>query len=530
MTTAQVDKAASPAPAIPVDQAARLRQWRDRTAVILDRWISAADTALHHNNFWITVVAAILVLQAVLAMGHQPWLDEWQGLQISLQTPQLSDLFLNLRYEGHPPLWYLILRGLGQWLHDPATILAVAALAIALPVQLTILLIAPFRRIDRVMITLSEFVMFEFFTVSRSLTLGVALMIVTIAVWQRRGWPWLGIALLPLCDFLFGVISILFIALRLREKRTDWPLASFWAISSIVSAWTVRPMPDIVPAILPTKLFRNFSTWCASIGDLGLPMQWHVWSPQWNNPPPIGIGGLAAAGFLTVVWLELRSDKLKLIAFFAIMLLTLSFNLWVYPFAVRHLDVLAVLLICLIWHGRICPAQGSHKPTIWFSAWLLVAALCGMVTAAINMAVPFDRSREAVSLIRQLGLRDRTWVSFPRYTRQGIPALSGMPFERLTQHCSETFIRWNDRAEKRVRNIPALYRALGEKRDQDGQFYFLSSLTIPPVPGLLRQIGKVEGGYDGQNFVLYVVGEGHPSARPHGQSCAGTLASLPRVD
>jgi hypothetical protein len=516
---------------MPVDQTAvrgagGLVAWRDQVARQVTRVLDAGDTVLARPWAWIGAIIGVLSLQTVLTMRHSAWLDEWQALQIAVQSPAMSDLFTNLRYEGHPPLWYLILRGLGAVLHDQARALPLAALVIALPLQLTILLAAPLRRIDRVMLALSEFVLFEYGTVSRSLSLGVALMIVTMALWRRRRWPWVTIALLPLCDFWFGVISILFVALRMREQRLHGPLAALWIAAAMVAAWTVRPLPDMVPAIVPPALWRSFATWMADTGTLGLPLQWHFWAPEWNNPPPLGLGGLAAAGFAALVWIELRHDRMKLAAFGAITLMTLGFSLWIYPLAVRHLMVLAIVLICLVWHGCLAPHGTTRRPTVWFSAWLLVAALCGLATAAINLAIPFDRSQQAVALIAQLGLRDKTWVSFPRYTRQGIAALSAMPFERLGDHCSEVFIRWNDRAEKQVQNIPALYRALGAKRDVDGRFYFISTLTIPPVPGLLRQIGKVDGGYDGQDFVLYVVGENRRDARPHGQSCIGPVAPL----
>ena len=64
---------------------------------------SAGDLA------WPATVAAVLVLQAVLVLLHRPYADEWQAVFIAVQTPSLASLLENLRYETHPPGWYLFL-------------------------------------------------------------------------------------------------------------------------------------------------------------------------------------------------------------------------------------------------------------------------------------------------------------------------------------------------------------------------------------------------------------------------------------
>lgn len=165
-----------------------------------------AERALARPVTWSGVVATILLVQAWLTLTHQPWLDEYQALQIALQTPDLASLLANLRYEGHPPLWYLLLRGAalvvpGQW------VLPAVALPLAAAIQLILLLRAPFSRLDRTMIAGSAFVLFEYGTISRSLTLGVALLVVAFAFRDRR-WSWIALALLPQADFPFGLLSL----------------------------------------------------------------------------------------------------------------------------------------------------------------------------------------------------------------------------------------------------------------------------------------------------------------------------------
>ena len=504
------------------DGLARLKRWRDSAADRLNRWFAAFDAILAGEPAWISAITATLVLQIVLTTQHRPWLDEWQALQLAVQSPRLSDLMLALRYEGHPPLWYLILRGLASVLPDPTWALPIAALIIAIPLQLTILLRAPFSRAERLMLALSEFVLFEYLTLSRSLTLGIALMFAIAALWKRHRVVWLLIAILPMCDFLFGVVAAIFVALRWREGRITWPLAGLWVITGAIAACSIRPMPDMVPALFPKPPIHELPQWLANMATLGLPLQWDILAPRWNAPPPPGLGGPALLGFFAVAWIELRKKPEFAIAFAGFVLLLLVFSLGVYELSNRHLMIAAILLIVLVW--RL--ADGNLAQTVWWRLWLMVISSCGLFTATISLAEPFDTASDATAMIAALHLRDKTWVPFPHNTGQGIAALNGMVFERLSQHCSEDFVRWNDPDEHSIRDTAALKSLLARKVDADGRFYLLTKFAIKDARPLVHRIATVRGGYDGLPYFMYVVGENRADARPHNQPCNGPHAPL----
>ena len=519
---------------MPVDQFARLRGLRDWTALRLEAWFSTSEKVLSGQAAWIVAVTGVLALQIVLTACHRPWLDELQALQLSVQSSDIAKLLLNLRYEGHPPLWYLILRSLAPLFNDPVWALPVAALIFAIPAQLLILFAAPFTRTERILLSLSEFILFEFLTLSRSLTMGVALMIGIAALWQRRRSVWMLIALLPMCDFLFGVVSLVFVTLRWRERRFYWPGALLWVGISLLAAWSVRPMPDISSALLPRGPLHDLVFWTANISTLGLPLHWNTGRLQWNSPAPPGIGGFALLGFFAMAWAELRSKTDYALAFGGFILFTMVFSMAAYQLSVRHLEVAAALLIALVWCKTVpLPAgpfaDAAAPRTVWWRVWLLMASLCGLLTAGINLVEPFDRTPEAAALINKLGLHDKVWVSFPHSAGQGMAALNGMVFERLGEHCSEDFIRWNAPDDKRVNDIKALNTRLAQKVAQDGRFYLLSWMKLRENPPLLRRIAVVEHGYDGQDFALFVVGGNQPEAHPHGVACAGPHPPLRRA-
>lgn len=474
---------------------------------------------------WAGAVILVMALQAALILCHRAWLDEWQALQIAVQSPRLSDLVHNLRYEGHPPLWYLMLRGFATVLPDPVWALPAAALVIAFGMQVLILFEAPFPREIRLMLALSEPVLFEFLTVSRSLTLGAFLILIAVATERRRVLPWIAIALLPLCDALFGFISLLLVVQRLRGEGPRWPVV-LWLAGGLLAAWSVYPAPDVVPPLDTGGMVRAMSNWMAFIATVALPVQMKGLSFQWNEPVPALIGIPCAFGFLYMAMRELESDAVDRIGFILLLLATLVFSVAVYPLSIRHLMVLGLVLVALVWRRA---ARGGAGPGKWMRLWLAAGAASGLLAAGIAFARPFDMAPDALALIRRDRLENATWVVFPQSAAQGIAALGRMRFERLYRHCSEDFIRWDDRDEHRLAEYAPFMAALHAKRDADGAYYLITWFDLDDQPGFLRRIGHIGPGYDGQEWYFYAVGEGSHPAVPHPARCNGPARDLAPV-
>src|SRR5690242_15839774 len=62
------------------------------------------------RGFETVILAGYAAIVASAIAHHEPWADEAQAWQLARNLP-LHDLFLtNLHYEGHPILWYVLLR------------------------------------------------------------------------------------------------------------------------------------------------------------------------------------------------------------------------------------------------------------------------------------------------------------------------------------------------------------------------------------------------------------------------------------
>ena len=49
---------------------------------------------------------------------HELWGDEFQSWNIAKSSDTFFDLIHNRRYEGHPPVWYIILWSISKFTHN----------------------------------------------------------------------------------------------------------------------------------------------------------------------------------------------------------------------------------------------------------------------------------------------------------------------------------------------------------------------------------------------------------------------------
>jgi hypothetical protein len=468
---------------------------------------------------WPVAVCAVLLLQAALILRHQPFVDEWQALQIAVQSPDFGRLLANLRYEGHPPLWYLVLRG-ASGVVGPHQALFAVNLVFGLVTQGLILFRSPFPRSLRLLIAVSEPILFEYGTVSRSYTLGVMLTFWAMSAWQTRRHVWIPLALLPGVDFLFGVISLALLFLRSVERRIWWPGAIAWIIIGLAAAWTVIPAADFVPVYKEAENpLENAGLLLLQLSIVAVPFQWGADGPQWNVIPPYGPFLVLWLALAALCWHQTRGrweDRAAILGFFAVLLVFYAF----YELGNRHLMLLGVMLIALQWR-RSLQKEETRRP---FVAWVAVGAVCGLVTAAIGLTTPFDTGDRAADKIRQLGLEDKHWVSASVQHAQGISAMTGILFQGAGQDCVNDFIRWN--FQRTIDSADKLGAWANEQAQLHGRFYLVSEVALPSAISAI-ELADIPAGYDGKAYYLYEVAPGLPEDRRQMPRCVPGMRPFP---
>lgn len=469
---------------------------------IAGRLSGAWHTAMLRPAIWRASCLVLAALQLTLIWSHQPWADEYQALLLAAQASSQSELLAWLRYEGHPPAWYWLLQAL--LLCVPFTwVLPAAATLCAAVVQGAILFAAPFSRPDRLLLASSQYVLFEFLTISRGTTLGAALVMLALLAWRSR-WLWLILAILPLVDFLFGVISGVFLILKWRDGQLWWPGVCAWIAGSVFAGWSVLPPADMVSASDAMNMDSNVFSWFLKMGSLPFPFQGGI-APQWNTPVA-PIAPVAWAAMLGLCW-HLTAGfvwhRLMIFGFFGF---TLAFSLVVYPIGLRHLMLGCLLLIALVWLQR-GTAHGALRDTgrVW-RCWLLLLAISGLATGAISTIKGFDSADRVIAEIDRRGLGDKRWIALPEWRSPAIAGRSDIAFDRLGEACRFRFVRW-DHAYSALASRQALKAALLADIADRGRGYLISDMEFTGFdPDTIAPLAAIAPGYDGIGYNLYVIG------------------------
>ena len=123
------------------------------------------------KNDWLThlVLLIYIVLISVTISKHEPWADEAQAWLLARDSNPFDLLFKNLRYEGHPPLWYLILMIPSKIL--PYRTISVISAIIAISGVCILLYRSSFPKIVRLLLPFSYFVFYQYGVIARSYVL-----------------------------------------------------------------------------------------------------------------------------------------------------------------------------------------------------------------------------------------------------------------------------------------------------------------------------------------------------------------------
>jgi hypothetical protein len=136
------------------------------------------------KQHWI-ILGAYVALVVLLSMFHEMWRDEVRALSVAIDAPSWPAMIAGLHHEGHPSLWYVILRA-GYALSHSTLVLPVAALSIAIAAAWLVLRHAPFPMWLKAMTVLGAFLGYDLSVVARNYGIGVLLMIVASFLFGRR--------------------------------------------------------------------------------------------------------------------------------------------------------------------------------------------------------------------------------------------------------------------------------------------------------------------------------------------------------
>ncbi|MBO5208320.1 MAG: hypothetical protein J6B68_03135 [Lachnospiraceae bacterium] len=114
-----------------------------------------------------TVLIIYAMLHLLMAIVHEPWFDEAEAWQIARSASLQTLLTEVTHYEGHPPLWHLVLMPLAKGGAPYELTLTLVSLLFSGVAIWLILRFSPFPRIVRILIPFTYFFFYQYGVISR---------------------------------------------------------------------------------------------------------------------------------------------------------------------------------------------------------------------------------------------------------------------------------------------------------------------------------------------------------------------------
>ena len=207
------------------------------------------------------VLCLYCVLKAVMGIFHEPWFDEAVAWQIAREAT-FKDILLTVpHYEGHPPLWHLVLAPFAKLGAPYELSLVLVSLVFMALAMFLILWYAPFPRLVKWVLPFTYFCFYQYAVISRPYCMMVLAFVLCALAFSKRnekpGRYVLSLAFLCLTS-AFGIavaggLSLAWVWEILREKPLSETLKGlfrdrrvWWLLMLLVFA--VLLILEIVPA------------------------------------------------------------------------------------------------------------------------------------------------------------------------------------------------------------------------------------------------------------------------------------------
>lgn len=386
-----------------------------------------------------------VLLVAWLASLHVVWRDEARAFAFATGGDGVAGMLRGLRGEGHPALWYLILRA-GHALTGSREVLSGAGLLIGFLAATLFALKAPFRIWVIGFTLFSAFFVMDYTVIARNYGIAALLIFVIAAWWKRiKDSLWFGLLLFLLCNVnipaliiagaLFGYRALELFGTSPAERRGEWArlglnalLAAGGAMTSFLTVYP--PFNDAAVALdkrpmTAWNLLRALVHHGSFVRDLGIPK------------PVQTISLVLITGSLLIFARHKRAFAAALFAFLALKF----FFFFIYMAYLRHIALLLVFLLALAWivardgGEEALPADHWRSKAVPVGKWMLVILLAVQVVTLVRkplakavLGVPYSRAADLAALMEQRGLRNAPLIVDPDmvgeavvYYRAGTP-------------------------------------------------------------------------------------------------------------
>ena len=433
--------------------------------------IKKSKAALTNPKLWVLFFLYVIVAGYAI-VHHELWGDEIHSWNIARASSSFSDLINNARYEGHPPVWYIILWSISKCTHNLVYV-QVVQLIIASSVVFVVLFCSPFTTLTKILIPFGYYFLFEYGILSRNYAIGVlpAFCICYIMLKDFRYKLLLYYALLffmsnthLLALLLAGSLHLYFLLLNYEQKKKVSQLffhVLFGILIFLPALYFIFPPSD--SGLNVNSLINKFDNQNLGIiaktplrSFIPMPAWWehNFWNTQFllqgKNSLLRLFTLLLSIGLLGVVWLVLKDSKKALTLFFVNLIFTFIIA-FIFPLTTqRYIGFIYIGFIVAAWL-RCYEMPDSKKNFFFINFLLIIQLIAGVFSISKDIRLPFSNSYRVNELINEVPQNEKIVTDY--WCVNTISAFSDKTFYCIGLDREVSFLVWRNEISMKAPGI-----------------------------------------------------------------------------
>ena len=454
------------------------------------RWVvDHAAPTLPHRRLML-LVSAYFVFVAIGLSRHEMWGDEMQAWMLARNSGSIPELLHNMRYEGHPAAWHLILFLLSRFTPDPVA-MQVLHLALATGTIFVVVRWSPFTALQKTLLVFGYFFIYEYAVISRAYVLGALALFCACAAFPLRKRSYLPLAL-PIVLLANTSVYGLFLAFALSamllvERRMDRHFRAGFAgsrwdpllalvlvvVGGVAAAAQMIPPSDAALPAIPSAEALQWSPWRAA-HSLSTVWRAYVPVPLLSTPHNWDTNLLADGGYWSLLAAVLLSAALLtgtvlLLARtpYALLLFILgsggiiAFTYLRYVGSTRHYGHIFLLLIASVWIARVSSVREGTSRSLraidprvpswgnpWLTGVLVTQVAAGGIVYQQDLWKPFSAAQETAGFLRQSRLGAIPMAGSPPLATTALAGYLDRSVFFLDHERFGTFVVWGESGTK----------------------------------------------------------------------------------
>ena len=447
---------------------------------------------------WV-VFLLYITLSLFMISHHEIWGDELHSWNIARFSTTFADVISNSRYEGHPPVWYIILWSISRGTTDIVWMQVAHWLIITLAVFI-LLFFSPFPFFTRILIPFGYFFLFEYAALSRNYAIALLLIFCILLVMRSRfryKVPLYYLLLFVLANthllalIMAGSLHLYFLLLNQEKGAGPRELLGHGLFGLIVL------LPTLYFIFPPTDSALDFSAFWGRVhikdqlaimllapfkSFIPVPAWWkyNFWNTQFLLEAAQqyrllkGVIVLVTMALPLLVFYILKGNRKSFVLFMSNLTVTLAMAT-VFPLiAVRYTGFIFIGFIAAYW---LYTAETSPDRKTGYLVKILLAIQVIACTIAVSrdMRYPFSNAYDAGEVLEKVPAGERIVTDF--WCADMLSAYVGKAFYCVDMQRTFSFLEWKVKYKVLLEAPDSYYNGMKElfEREHLKEVYLITA-------------------------------------------------------